>query len=95
MTLEHASLMLTPCALDSIFSTCLANRLPEKKGTEIAYRAGKEGKAAAVKEFGCSYHAVSLALERDKENDENCPQMDRKRSGRPRLLSDRDDRHVK
>jgi hypothetical protein len=68
-------------------------QIAKKKRTEIAYRARKEGNAAAVKEFGCFY--VSLGLEWDKENDENCPQMDMKRSGRPRLLSDRDDRHVK
>jgi hypothetical protein len=53
----------------------------KEKRTEIAYRARKEGKAVAVKEFGCSYHAVSLALERDKENDENCPQRDRNVQG--------------
>lgn len=67
----------------------------EKKRTEIAYIANTEGKAAAVKAFGCSYHAVTLAINRGKENEGEQSQANRRRSGRPRILSDRDDRHIK
>ncbi len=70
-------------------------RLPLTTRYQIAYVAKEKSQRATAKQFNVAPATVAGCVARDKENAGEVVQQDRHRRGRPRKLSERDDRRIK